>query len=99
MAAPVYHWHETKLYLDGGEDCMLLADRANNPAKFDVSQLYSEWQKKELGYNNGKGMLDQLQAEIRVYNDIRGKLGRKAREMIFCDSTSSLDRLRLEECP
>lgn len=47
-ASSAYHWHETKLYLDGGEDQILLADRAFNPTKADLSRLYSEWQKKEL---------------------------------------------------
>ena len=62
-----YHWHETKLYLDGGDDQTLLADRATNPTKSDISRLYAEWQKKELGNDNEKGMFDKLQAEIDAY--------------------------------
>ena len=45
-AASAHHWYETKLYLDGDEDQALLADRATNPTKSDVSRLYIEWQKK-----------------------------------------------------
>ena len=39
-AASAHHWYETKLYLDGDEDQPLLADRATNPTKSDVSRLY-----------------------------------------------------------
>ena len=42
-AASVHHWHETKLYLDGGEDQTLLADKITNPSKSDISRLYTEW--------------------------------------------------------
>ena len=41
-AVSAYHWHETKLYLDGGEHQTLLADRASNPTKSDISRLYGE---------------------------------------------------------
>ena len=78
-AASAHHWHETKLYLDGGENQVLLADRAVNPTRSDISRLYSEWQKKELGDDNGKGMFDQLQAEVDAYNDTCSKLGGKAK--------------------
>ena len=61
----------------------MFADRATNPTKFDVSQLYSEWQKKELGDDSGKGMFDQLQAELSVYNDACGKLGGKAKLQFY----------------
>ena len=44
-AASAHHWHETKLYLDRCEDQILLADRATNPTKSDISRLYAEWQK------------------------------------------------------
>ncbi len=58
----------TKLnfYLDGGEDQILLADKAFNPTKPDISRLYGEWQKKELGSDNGKLMFDKLQTEIEA---------------------------------
>ena len=88
-AASADHWHETKLYLDGGEDHTLLADRASNPTKSDISRLYSEWQKKELGDDNGKGMFDQLQAEISAYNDVCSKLGGKAKFRCFQQAPGS----------
>ena len=96
--ASSFHWHETKLYLDGGEDQILLADRAFNPTKPDISRLYGEWQKKELGHDNGKLMFDKLQTEIAAYNDACGELGGKAEFQCFeaavevsdsCDSDTS----------
>jgi hypothetical protein len=65
-AASAYHWHETKLYLDSSENQLLLADRAFNPTKSDISRLHSEWQKKELGSENGKPMFNQLKLEIEA---------------------------------
>ena len=71
-AASAHHWHETKLYLDGGEDHTLLADRAYNPTKSDIS-------KREHGDDNGKGMFDKLQAEIDAYNVSCREHGGKAK--------------------
>ena len=82
-ASSAYHWHETKLFLDGGEDQALLADRAFNPTKPDISRLYNEWQKKELGSDNGKPMFDSLQCEIEAFNETCGKLGGKAKLQCF----------------
>jgi len=53
-ASSAYHWHETKLFLDSGENQMSLVDRAVNPNKSDFSHLYEEWRKSELGIDNGK---------------------------------------------
>lgn len=36
-ASSAYHWHETRLFLEGNEDQLALADRAVNPTKSDVS--------------------------------------------------------------
>ena len=60
-ASSAYHWHETKIFF---EDQVQLADRAFNPIKTDISRLYSDWQKKELGPDNGKSLFDKLQSEI-----------------------------------
>ena len=38
---------------------------------------------QELGDDNGKGMFDQLQAEIGAYNDTCGTLGGKAELQCF----------------
>ena len=78
-AASAHYWHETKLYLDGGEDQTLLADRATNPTKSDVSRLYTEWQKQELGDDNGKEMFDKLHTEIDAYNDAYGERAGKGK--------------------
>ena len=77
-AASAHPWHDTKLYLDGGEDQTLLADRTTNPPKSDISRLYTEWQKKELRDDNKKEMCDKLQAEIDAYNDACSKQEGKA---------------------
>ena len=45
-AASAHHWHKTKLYIDGGEDQVLLADRATNSTGSYINRLYIEWQKK-----------------------------------------------------
>ena len=74
-ASSAYHWHETKLFLDSGEGQLSLVDRAVNPTKSDFSHLYEEWRKSELGYDNGKPMLDRLQAEIKTYNAAMGSKG------------------------
>ena len=85
----LFHWHETKLYLDGGEDQTLLADRTTNPSKSDISRLYTEWQKKELGDDNGKEMFDKLQAEIDAYNDACSGQGGKANIQVFQGAQNS----------
>ncbi len=77
-AVSAHHWHETELYLDGGEDQVSLADRAANPTREDISRLHIEWRKKELGADNGKSMFDRLQAEIEAYNVMYEKMGGKA---------------------
>lgn len=103
-ASSAYHWNETKLYLDGGEDQISLADRAKNPTKSDVSRLYSEWQKLEHGSDNGKSMFDKLENEIETYNEACGKLGGKAKFQYFeaaqsesSDSDTSDDCSSLEK--
>ena len=88
-AASAHHWHETQLYLDGYEDQILLADRATNPTKSDISRLYAEWQKKELGDDNGKGIFDKLQAEIDAHNDACSERGGKAEVRVFQGSQNS----------
>ena len=82
-AASAFHWNETKLYLDGGEDQVSLADRAVNPTKKDVSRLYSEWQKRELGSDNGKSLFDRLDIEISSYNEANSETGGKAKLQRF----------------
>lgn len=74
-ASSAYHWHETKLFLDGGEDQLLLADRATNPTKSDISRLYEDWRKKELGADNGKELFDKLELEIQAYNEANSDSG------------------------
>ena len=82
-AASAHHRHETKLYLDGGEDQTLLVDRATNPTKSDISRLYTEWQEKEFENDNGKGMFDILQAEVDAFNDSCSGHGGKAKVQVF----------------
>ena len=74
-ASSAYHWHETKLFLDSGENQLSLVDRATNPTKSDFSRLYEEWRESEFGSDNGKPMFDQLQAEIEAYNAAMGSKG------------------------
>ncbi len=57
-ASSAPHWHETKLFLDSCVYRLLIADRATNPTNLDISGLYIEWQKKELGADNGKPLFD-----------------------------------------
>ena len=94
-AASAFHWNETKLYLDGGEDQVSLADRAVNPTKKDVSRLYCEWQKRELGSDNGKSLFDRLDMEINSYNEANAEIGGKAKLQRFekdaTDSESDTD--------
>ena len=94
-AASAFHWSETKLYRDGGEDQVSLADRAVNPTKKDVSRLYSEWQKREFGNDNGKSLFDHLDMEISSYNEANGEIGGKAKLQRFekdpADSESDTD--------
>ena len=88
-AASAHHWHKTKLYLDGGEDQTLLADRTTNPSKSDINRLYTEWQKKELGDDNGKEIFDKLQAEVDAYNDACSGQGGKASIQVFQGAQNS----------
>lgn len=87
-AASAFHRNETKLYLDGGEDQISLADRAVNPTRKDVSRLYSEWQKRELGSNNGKSLFDCLDMEINSYNEANAEVGGKAKLQRFEKDTT-----------
>ena len=67
-AALAHHWHEIKLYVGGGEDQVLLADRATNAMRSDLTSfMVSGKKKRELGDDNGK---DQLQAGISACNGI-----------------------------
>ena len=81
--------------LDGGEDQVSLADRAVNLTKNDVSQLYCEWQKRELGSDNGKSLFDRLDMEINSYNEANAEIGGKAKLQRFqkdaTDSESDTD--------
>ena len=47
--ASAHHWHETKLYLDGEEDQISVADRVVNPTRQNVNTLHTKWQREELG--------------------------------------------------
>ena len=78
-ASTAHHWHETKLFLDSGEDQLLIADRATNPTKSDISRLYREWQSKELGADNGKPLFDRLSKEISSYNEAHSTSGGQAK--------------------
>ena len=71
-ASSAHHWHETKLFLDEGEDQYLLADRAFNPTKPDISKLYEEWRQQNMGADNGKELFNKLDAEIKAYNNMSG---------------------------
>ena len=74
-ASSAHHWHETKLFLDSGEDQSALVDRDKNPTKSDFNRLYEEWRKSELGSDNGKPMFYRLQTEIEAYNTAMGGKG------------------------
>ena len=82
-ASSAHHWHETKLFLDHGEDQTILADREINPTKPDFYRLYDEWRKKELGSDQGKPMFEQMNAEIAAYNDANSGNGGRAAMHIF----------------
>ena len=82
-ASSAYHWNETKLFLDGGDDQLLLADRATNPTKSDVSRLYDEWRKKELGPDNGKKLFNKLEMEIQSYNEANLENGGQAKLQVY----------------
>ena len=91
-AASAFHWNERKLYLDGGEDQVSLADRDVNSTKKDVSRLYCEWQKRELGSDNGKSLFDRLDMEINSYNEANVEIGGKAKlQKDATDSESDTD--------
>ena len=45
-----------------------LANRAINPSHQDVSRLYSDWRRSEMGPENGQLMFEKLQAEVDQYN-------------------------------
>ena len=67
-ATSAHHWHETKLCLDGGEDQTLLIEQPIQQS--DVSWLYTEWQKRELGDNGnmwqylGKPALPEIHGHL-----------------------------------
>ena len=82
-ASSAYHWNVTKLFLDGGDDQLLLAERATNPTKSDVSRLYDEWRKKELGPDNGKKLFDKLEMEIPSYNEANLENGGQAKLQVY----------------
>ena len=66
----------------------------------DISRLYSEWQKKEFGKDNGKDMFDKLELEISTYNDRCINLEGKAAVQCFQGTTdSSTDSDSNEELP
>ncbi len=90
-ASSAYHWYETKLFLDGGEDQLLLADRATNPTKSDVSRLYEQWRKTELGADNGKALFDQLHMEICSYNEANSGSGGQAKLQCYENEVSTLE--------
>lgn len=91
-ASSAFHWHETKLFLDGNEDQQLLADRAVNPTKSDISRLYTEWRSKELGTDNGKKLFEQLELEINSYNKVNGEKGGNAKLQVYQnDCSCSID--------
>lgn len=70
-AASAYHWHETKLFLDGEEDQHILADRAMNQTKPDVTKLYEEWRQKSMGPDNGRELFTKLEVEVKAYNEMK----------------------------
>ena len=82
-ASSAHHWHETKLFLDHGEDQSILADREINPTKPDFYRLYDEWRKKELGSDQGKPIFEQMNAEIAAYNDANSGNGGRANMQVF----------------
>ena len=90
-ASSAHHWHETRLLLDGNEDQLILADRATNPTKTDISRLYQEWHSKELGAENGKALFDKLDAEIASYNAAHFSQGGQAKLQVFQCEASSTD--------
>ena len=76
---------------DSNENQIALSDRAMNPTRSDVSRLYSEWQKKELGEDNGKALFDKLSSEITAYNDSNSEVGGKAMFQCFKSTVDSFD--------
>ena len=96
-ASSAYHWHETKLFLDSGEDQLLIADRSTNPTKADISRLYSEWQKKELGADNGKPLFDRISIEISSYNDSHSNSGGQAKFQCYKGPEASYEDSTTED--
>ena len=148
-ASSAYHWHETKLFLDSGEDQSALVDRDKNPTKSDfmksggnmnlevtmaslclttfrqkLMRTMLQWVAKvdmpfcrdlKANYNLAQKMhqiliqikkvlkkcckLKQTEREtpmvVAVCTPLMNKVHQftqQAGEMIFCDSTSTLDR-------
>ena len=67
------------------------ADRATNSTKPDISRLYIEWQKKELGADNGKPLFDRLGLEISSYNDEHSSSGGRAKFQCYQSSERLYD--------
>jgi len=79
------------------ENQAMIAERGINP---DFYRLYEEWQKKELGPDQGKPLFDRLNDDIAAYNGMNSIKGGKAALQIFkglptvtSDSTCRLVKL------
>ncbi len=77
------------MLLDNDDDQLAFADRALNPTKSDVSRLYNEWRKNELGPDNGKELFDKLKMEIMSYNQANQHNGGRARLLVYQDCSNS----------
>ncbi len=88
-ASSAFHWSETKMLLDNDDDQLAFADRALNPTKSDVSRLYNEWRKIELGPDNGKELFDKLEMEIMSYNQANQHNVGRARLLVYQDCSNS----------
>ncbi len=82
IASSAFHWSETKMLLDYDDNQLAFADRALNRTKSDVSRLYNEWRKNELGPDNGKELFDKLEMEIMSYNQANQHNGGRARLLV-----------------
>ena len=65
--------------------------------------MYDEWQKKELGSDQGKPMFEQMNAEIAAHNDANSGNGGRATMQIFkgapCFSSESNPETDSDDAP
>ena len=72
--ATAQHTYEIRMMLEADEEeaMVMLSDRACNPNPQDVSRLYDDWRKEDLGPENGNDMFRKLDEMIKSYNETTG---------------------------